>query len=282
MVQQDEFTGQPPWCLPGTGYTRLEASGIHAFLPGPQIQERDPYARGVFDLELDESAPFHRMRLDTTLRLLEPILASCPDGGRLLDVGCGVGQTLEAMARSWPRLDLTGMDLSLTALEKAASRLPAAHWVLCDCAWFPFRDAHFQVVLLNNLIEHVPDPAPLLGRIARVLAPGGYLLVSTPSRYRLDNLLRALRGLPLQRMSPDHIVELSVGQVSEMLAWAGFHLEKVEGPRRPPNRRTFKNTLSRALLVPAARAWLASVRSPHVLESTAFYLARRADGGVPG
>lgn len=266
---------------------RHEATGILQFLSGPDVRERDLYEKGVFPIDLDEGSAFHRMRLDTTLRLLTQVVEGGLCARTLLDIGCGLGQTLEAVEKAFREIELTGLDLSWTALERAARRLPQVELVLGDCGSLPFSDGYFDVVILNNLIEHVWDPLPLLHRVNRILAPGGAVIVSTPSRYRFDNLFRAVLGRPMDRMSADHIVEFSVGQVSEMLAHAGFEITKIEGPRRSLARRTVRNTLSGALLKPLLRAWTTSVQSTHVLETTSFFLARRVDsreadpGGVP-
>jgi SAM-dependent methyltransferase len=49
----------------------------------------------------------------------------------------------------------------------------------------PFRDATFDSVLCNEVLEHVPEPASLMGEVARVLRPGGVLLLSTPQTWGL-------------------------------------------------------------------------------------------------
>lgn len=266
----------PAWADPPRGGRFARGpQGVLVFLPADRVSREDKYAQGVFDAEADESTPFHQMRLRETLHLLERWASEAKPPERLLDLACGTGAFLEAVGRRFPQAERTGLDLSLRALEAAAARNPSAEFVLADGRGSPFATGYFDAVLLNNVIEHLPDPASLIGEAARVLAPGGCLVLSTPSRYRLENLLRVARGNPVVFMSRDHVTEYSVGQVEELLRQAGFGLLEVRGPARKPGRRTLRNTLSGALLKPVLRGGLSLCGSHHVLESTAFFLARR-------
>jgi len=78
----------------------------------------------------------------------------------------------------------------------------------------------------NNLWEHVADPLNLLSEISRITKARGKLCISTPSRYRLHNLVAALRGRPIEFMSEHHVTEYTVGQVKEQLAFGGYKLLK--------------------------------------------------------
>lgn len=114
----------------------------------------------------------HFRRKLWALRALPPRL---PATGRLLDVGCAAGFFLaEAKAyyevqgvelSDWSSAyarDRLGLDVFTGTLQQAA--LPAAH---------------FDIVTLWDVIEHVPDPVPLLAEAARVLKPGGRLVLTT-------------------------------------------------------------------------------------------------------
>jgi len=92
--------------------------------------------------------------------------------GRILDVACGTGY-------GTAMLGAVGADLSLEAL-RYARRHPAAY-VAADAARLPFGRS-FDAVVSFETIEHVPDPARFVAECARVLRPGGLLLVSTPNR----------------------------------------------------------------------------------------------------
>lgn len=117
-------------------------------------------------------------------------------GARVLDAGCGVGGTSIA---------LRGCGAAVTAMDRSAVRLEALQ-VLGrdieiregDIAALPFTDAGYDAVVLQDVIEHVADPARVLAETARVLRPGGVLYLSTPNRDALLNLAADPHfGLPL-------------------------------------------------------------------------------------
>ncbi|MBL8349978.1 MAG: class I SAM-dependent methyltransferase [Burkholderiaceae bacterium] len=98
-----------------------------------------------------------------------------PRSGRLLDVGCAAGFFL-AEARA--HYEVQGVELSdwSAAHARDALGLPVFTGTLQQAA---LPAAHFDVVTLWDVIEHVPDPVPLLAEAARVLAPGGRLVLTT-------------------------------------------------------------------------------------------------------
>jgi len=92
--------------------------------------------------------------------------------GRILDVACGTGYGTSM-------LGAVGVDLSMEAL-RYARRYPA-RYVAADAARLPFGRV-FDTVVSFETIEHVPDPERFVAECARVLKPGGRLIVSTPNR----------------------------------------------------------------------------------------------------
>ncbi len=101
---------------------------------------------------------------------------------RILDAGCGNGRYLRFMLR---RADedamLVGCDLSEGMLRRARTRLKSDRPFLlsADITRLPYRDASFDAVVCGWVLEHLPDPVPGLRELARVLAPGGKLLILT-------------------------------------------------------------------------------------------------------
>jgi SAM-dependent methyltransferase len=93
--------------------------------------------------------------------------------GRVLDLGCGVGHSLDLLA---PR-DSVGVDR-----EPAALAGQPRETVVADIRRLPFEDGSFPSIVCSHAIEHVPDPERLLAEAARVLAPGGTAVFTTPNR----------------------------------------------------------------------------------------------------
>ena len=98
-------------------------------------------------------------------------------GGTLLDVGCGNGRFLSTMrALGWK---VQGVELSENGVQVCrAAQLPVHHGELASAA---FPDASFDVITVRHVIEHVPQPHPFMSELARILKPGGLLLVETPN-----------------------------------------------------------------------------------------------------
>jgi SAM-dependent methyltransferase len=103
-------------------------------------------------------------------------------GLRVLDAGCGVGWggqiLLDAGACS-----VVGVDIAHEAVADAVRRVPAARFTVGDLAALPVATASIDVVVCFEAIEHVEDPHRALDELARVLAPGGSLLVSSPNPF---------------------------------------------------------------------------------------------------
>ncbi len=92
---------------------------------------------------------------------------------RVLDLGCGVGHSLDLLA---PR-ESVGVDR-----EPAALAGQPRETVVADMRSLPFEDGSFPSIICSHAIEHVPDPERLLDEAARVLAAEGTAVFTTPNR----------------------------------------------------------------------------------------------------
>jgi SAM-dependent methyltransferase len=100
-----------------------------------------------------------------------------PDGARVLDAGAGESQ----YARHFAGHRYCAVDLAIGDAAWDYSRLDAC----ADLARLPFRDGCFAAAIHLVTLEHVPEPARVLGEIARTLAPGGRLLVAAPHEWEV-------------------------------------------------------------------------------------------------
>lgn len=92
--------------------------------------------------------------------------------GRVLDVGCGIGDFVEF------RPGTVGVDVNPHAV--AWCRRRGLDCQLMETDRLPFPAGGFEGVVLDNVLEHLAAPEPLLSEIHRVLLPGGRLLVGVP------------------------------------------------------------------------------------------------------
>lgn len=112
--------------------------------------------------------------------------------GALLDLGCGDGAfLLEAGAG---RLRAVGLDLSAEAVAQATRAGVVAEVHDFSSEPLPFPDGSFAVMTCLDVIEHVFDIRFLLAEIARVLAPGGLVVIATPNIQWLPRLWAIARG----------------------------------------------------------------------------------------
>lgn len=113
-------------------------------------------------------------------RLIRPSAFDVRGCKRILDAGCGNGRYSKFLLR-WADDDatVTGFDLSQRMLKRARRRLksPRVHHVAAELTRIPFGDDHFDAVVCGYVLEHLPDPRPGLSELARVMRPGGKLLL---------------------------------------------------------------------------------------------------------
>ena len=113
-------------------------------------------------------------------RVFHPQAFDVRGARRILDAGCGNGRYTRNILR-WADRDafVTAFDLSQSMLRRARRQLKNARvsHVAADVTRLPYADASFDCVVCGWMLEHLPDPAPGLRELARVLQPGGKMLL---------------------------------------------------------------------------------------------------------
>lgn len=140
-------------------------------------------------------------------------------GGRLLDVGCGLGLFLQTMR---PEFELYGMDLSEYAIGEAAKRVPGAQLAVGSLTEaLPF-EVEFDVVTAINIFEHLDDPAAGLDTVRARLRPGGLLVAHLPT---IGNRLQARLYAGSYAADPTHVYRPSGREFSTLATRHGFSVQ---------------------------------------------------------
>jgi SAM-dependent methyltransferase len=147
------------------------------------------------------------------------LLEHCRDAV-VLEAGCGEGYGADLVARA--ARQVLALDYDRLTAAHVAARYPAVATVRGNLAALPLPAGGVDVVLNLQVIEHLWDQPGFLAECARVLRPGGLLVVSTPNRITFS----PGRGTPL---NPFHTRELSAAELAELLVGAGFTVRAMLG-----------------------------------------------------
>jgi SAM-dependent methyltransferase len=113
-------------------------------------------------------------------RLIRPGAFDVRGCKHILDAGCGNGRySLYLLKTADPDATLTAFDLSEKMLARARARVAndRATYAVADLTKLPYADGAFDAAVCGWVLEHLPDPRPGLRELARVLRPGGKLLL---------------------------------------------------------------------------------------------------------
>lgn len=181
---------------------------------------------------------------------LEPARAPGVAPGRLLELGAASGVVLEAArARGW---SVQGVEYSADAAAEAIARdLPVFVGPLAAAG---LSDDAYDVAFAGDVLEHVPDPAAVLRELARVLAPGGALVLRGPMA--THSLARSLALAVLGATGrtwwldepPYHLWEFTPGPLAGLVADAGLVVESFAQAKTPPGRTRRRGALTRLAL----------------------------------
>jgi ubiquinone/menaquinone biosynthesis C-methylase UbiE len=142
----------------------------------------------------------------------------------VLDVGCGTGATLAAVAVAHPDASAHGIDLSPEMVAVARERLGGGADVLvADAEQLPFEDGSVDLVTCVDSLHHYPDPAAALAEMHRVTRPGGGLVLG---EWRVAALFRPLMNWLLPRMPEGDVRIYTAAELTELVSAAGFDVER--------------------------------------------------------
>ncbi len=198
-------------------------------------------------------------------RLLQ--IAQKNPGCRLLDIGCNDGEFTSEFAKRISAEEIFGVDVYEPAIKKAKNRGINVFKVDLNKGRLPFQSNFFDVILCNQVAEHLIDQDNLFSEIARVLKPKGFLYISVPNLCAFHNRIFVLLGwqptaiwtsyhvifgnpiLGRQRLSGiihyKHLTAFSPLALKEMLEFYGLKVIKLTGSGFYPFLGKISSILSR-------------------------------------
>ncbi|MDP9974016.1 trans-aconitate 2-methyltransferase [Variovorax paradoxus] len=131
---------------------------------------------------LDWNPALYRRYEDERTRPAQELLARVPltEAARVVDLGCGPGNSTELLANRFPAAKVVGTDNSEAMLASARERLPQACFELSDIATWAPQDEAPNIIYANAALQWVPDHERLIPRLFAALAPGGVLAIQMP------------------------------------------------------------------------------------------------------
>lgn len=151
---------------------------------------------------------------------IESALQFLPSSGKVLDIGCGWGQTTAMLAASRPDLELIGIDI-VEAGSWIKFKQYGAQFKVCDALSLPFGN-EFHAVTAFGVMEHTGDEEKFLSEINKVLKTGGHLIIfNLPNRYALSEWLAKIIGIWA------HERKYTLAEIEGLLKAKGFNISTV-------------------------------------------------------
>jgi ubiquinone/menaquinone biosynthesis C-methylase UbiE len=195
-------------------------------VPEPRVsQQHEAVVRGEFSRQADAMASAALFNDQAILARIREAAHATPNA-RILDVACGPGIVVEALAPG--AAEVVGCDITPQMLEKARERARAANLlnVRFVPAWaeaLPFPDASFDAVVSRSAVHHFPDPSAAVREMARVVRSGGRVVTvdvmaaESAEDAALHNALEILRD-------PSHVRMLARSELHRVLVQAGLEI----------------------------------------------------------
>jgi 2-polyprenyl-6-hydroxyphenyl methylase/3-demethylubiquinone-9 3-methyltransferase len=200
----------------------------------PVRNDLDLYERNGKDWWNPRSKTFRSLQSVNAFRvgLIRDWIGNRLEGALVVDLGCGGGLLAEPLLASGARV--VGIDLSQTSLRTAAGR-PGTQlrlYLRGDLARPPVADGVADLVVLADVLEHVPDVEAAVAAAARIVKPGGLVYVNTINRTRRASLLAVTlaEGLGLvPRGTHDPALFVRPDELCEKASRHGLKLLRMQG-----------------------------------------------------
>lgn len=210
----------------GTPILQCPACALAWWTPEEGFDPKDTYDASYFEGASSDRGYDDYGRLESSLlRTFRRRLQSLPESdrqGKLLDVGAAYSFAMRAAREmGWAAC---GIEVSHAAV-RAAQRAGETRMAVASAEAIPFPDQSFQVATLWDVLEHIPDPTAAISDIARVLAPGGRLILTTGD---VESWLARVSGPRWHLYTlPEHLYFFSRRSLEILLERNGFQIDQM-------------------------------------------------------
>lgn len=158
------------------------------------------------------------------IKFTEYVYRFLPQGGKLMDVGCGMGNFLSLLLGN-PKYEIAGVEFSEFAGQQAREK--GIQVQIGNLVTIDIPDNSYDIVSMLYVLEHVPNPLPMLEKIWKILKPGGVLLVAVPNYNYLrithvGFLSKLLYGKTTTLHAEEHLQNFTPGTLRRILNKASF------------------------------------------------------------
>ena len=130
------------------------------------------------DWDVNLYSQFRNERTQPAIDLISRILTTDPK--KIIDLGCGPGNSTEILRQRWPQASITGLDSSPEMIISSRKNYPDQEWILADAAeWQP--SSAYDIVFSNAAFQWIPQHNLFLNRLFGFVAAGGVLAFQIPA-----------------------------------------------------------------------------------------------------
>ena len=234
MIPYQEYS----WCVHDCGFSNLTNYDKYRDI---FLEEYKKDAKNVTETYIPEmqGGYYENIRTD----LVQMIKKGKNEAFCVLEIGCGTGETLAYIKKSYPNADIFGIEYVESVAKKAA---PERHVICGDVEnmEFSYERESFDYIIFGDVIEHLRDPEEALRKLKVFLKPEGYILASIPNMMQAEVIYELLRGNFTYRdsgiLDRTHLRFFTEKEIKKMFLRLGFSIEEI-------NRRIVKNHTTREL-----------------------------------
>ncbi|MCW3133029.1 MAG: class I SAM-dependent methyltransferase [Methanophagales archaeon] len=146
----------------------------------------------------------------------------------ILDIGCGMGQTMSKLISKLSdrrKVKLAGIDSSKIGLLKARNKIKNVDFVCAAVEAIPFRDSAFDVIILKDLLEHIPEDYLVLSEASRLIKSDGLLIIYVPHKlhgsFSFESIIQYLFNYNIDE-EVGHVRRYDLNEISTLLSEYNF------------------------------------------------------------